>query len=64
MTPPTLHVKANAAFLYCLLLLRSLQWSSAGIVLGIASYYVNKHGDGQHIIYEETIVWQSPCSYP
>ncbi|KAL1851458.1 hypothetical protein Plec18170_006273 [Paecilomyces lecythidis] len=39
-----------------LLLTRVLQWSSAVIVMGITSYFINIGPRGEHIIYQEVIV--------
>jgi hypothetical protein len=38
------------------LLVRFMQWSSAVIVMGITSYFINKWPHGQHTIYWEVIV--------
>ncbi|KAL1867378.1 hypothetical protein Plec18167_008649 [Paecilomyces lecythidis] len=38
-----------------LLLTRVLQWSSAVIVMGITSYFINIGPRGEHIIYQEVI---------
>jgi hypothetical protein len=35
---------------------RLLQWVSAVIVMGIASYFIAKYTTDEHIIYEEVIV--------
>lgn len=35
---------------------RLLQWSSAVIVMGIASYFIAKYPRNEHIIYDEVIV--------
>ncbi|KAJ5633406.1 hypothetical protein N7490_009745 [Penicillium lividum] len=37
------------------LILRTLQWCSAVIVLGLTSWFINKGPRGQHIIYQEVI---------
>lgn len=43
---------------------RFMQWASAVIVMGIASYYINAYSpEGEHIIYAEVIVRQSPLPY-
>jgi len=43
---------------------RTLQWSSAVIVMGLTSYFI-KHGPhGQHILYQEVIVRVFPTSFP
>ncbi|KAL3463585.1 membrane-associating domain-containing protein [Aspergillus heterothallicus] len=38
-----------------MLLVRTLQWASAVIVMGITSYFISKGPRGQHIIYQEVI---------
>lgn len=35
---------------------RVMQWTSAVIVMGITSYFINKGPRGQHLIYTEVIV--------
>lgn len=43
------------------LVTRTLQWSSAVIVMGLTSYFIKQGPKGQHLIYQEVIV----CSvYP
>ncbi|KAJ6019719.1 hypothetical protein N7522_001786 [Penicillium canescens] len=37
------------------LVIRSLQWASAVIVMGIASFFISHGPHGQHIIYQEVI---------
>ncbi|KAJ5727022.1 hypothetical protein N7493_006049 [Penicillium malachiteum] len=37
------------------LVTRTLQWSSAVIVMGLTSYFISKGPRGQHIIYQEVI---------
>lgn len=44
-----------------LLVTRFFQWSSAVIVMGITSYFINIGPRGEHIIYQEVIVC-SPLS--
>jgi hypothetical protein len=44
-----------------LFLFRVMQWASAVIVMGIASYYIHKYSpEGEHIIYAEVIVSITP----
>lgn len=38
------------------LVTRTLQWSSAVIVMGLTSYFIKQGPKGQHIIYQEVIV--------
>lgn len=38
------------------LVIRTLQWSSAVIVMGLTSYFIARGPKGQHIIYQEVIV--------
>jgi hypothetical protein len=38
------------------LVTRTLQWSSAVIVMGLTSYFIKLGPTGQHIIYQEVIV--------
>lgn len=38
------------------LAVRFLQWSSAVIVMGITSDFINNYAAGEHIIYTEVIV--------
>ena len=40
----------------CLLLLRVLQWASAVIVMGIASYFIAQYSGVGLVIYHEVIV--------
>ncbi|KAF3401937.1 hypothetical protein F1880_009894 [Penicillium rolfsii] len=37
------------------LIIRTLQWSSAVIVMGLTSYFIKEGPKGQHIIYQEVI---------
>jgi len=40
-----------------LFFLRFMQWASAVIIMGIASYYIHQYSpEGEHIIYAEVIV--------
>lgn len=40
---------------------RAMQWSSAVIVMGLTSFFINRGPHGQHTIYQEVIVryWRS-----
>jgi hypothetical protein len=38
------------------LVTRTLQWSSAVIVMGLTSYFIKQGPKGQHLIYQEVIV--------
>jgi hypothetical protein len=38
------------------LVLRTMQWCSAVIVLGLTSWFISRGPRGQHIIYQEVIV--------
>ncbi|KAL2832572.1 membrane-associating domain-containing protein [Aspergillus cavernicola] len=38
-----------------MLVIRSLQWASAVIVMGLTSYFISKGPRGQHLIYQEVI---------
>ncbi|KAL2005165.1 hypothetical protein VTN00DRAFT_3015 [Thermoascus crustaceus] len=42
-----------------LLITRFMQWSSAVIVMGLVSYFINRGPRGQHIIYQEVIATMS-----
>lgn len=36
---------------------RVLQWASAVIVMGLTSYFISLGARGEHILYQEVIVW-------
>lgn len=42
---------------------RLLQWASAVVVMGIASYYIHNYGTNEHIIYEEVIATTATAFY-
>ena len=47
-----------------LLATRAMQWCSAVIVMGLASFFISRGPHGQHIIYQEVIVYPPVSPIP